>query len=184
MRCFIALEFPPEIKSRIYASLKREMREKPELKWVSEENLHLTLKFLGEIPENQAMKLADELERRFKGEKKIPVKLGGIGSFLDRGSVRVLWIGIDRGTDEIKKMAEKVENLTSNFGFPREKRPFVPHLTIARARKHPKKKFVPRDFKIDLDLPEFYIRELTLFKSTLTPQGPIYEKLKVVKLDG
>jgi 2'-5' RNA ligase len=184
MRCFIALEFPPEIKSKIYTSLKKEMQAKPELKWVTQENLHLTLKFLGEIPENQAEKLADELEKRFRGEKKIPVKLGGIGSFLDRGSVRVLWIGIDKGTEEIKKLAEEVENLTAKFGFPREKRPFVPHLTVARARKHSKRKFIPRDFNVDINLPEFFIREIVLYKSTLTPQGPIYEKLKVVKLNG
>ncbi len=183
MRCFIALEFPPEVKSRIYSDLKKEMQEKPELKWVTRDNLHLTLKFLGEIPENQVEKLARELES-LKKEKKIEVKLGGLGSFLDHGSVRVLWIGIDRGNREIEKLAKKVENLTAKLGFPREKRPFVPHLTVARARKHSKRRFRPTDFKTELNIPPFTVNELILFKSTLTPEGPIYEKLKVIKLNG
>ena len=183
MRCFIALEFPPEVKSRIYSDLKKEMKDKPELKWVSKENLHLTLKFLGEVPENQVNRLARELET-LKKEKKIEVKLGGLGSFLDRGSVRVLWIGIEQGNQEIEKLAKKVENLTAKLGFPREKRQFVPHLTVARARKHSRKSFKPSDFKTELHIPPFVIGELILYKSTLTPEGPIYEKLKVIELNG
>ena len=183
MRCFIALEFPPEVKSRIYSDLQREMRDKPELKWVSKDNLHLTLKFLGEVPENQVDRLARELET-LKREKRIEVKLGGLGSFLDRGSVRVLWIGIEQGSREIEKLAKKVENLAAKLGFPREKRQFVPHLTVARARRHSRRFFRPSDFKTELNIPPFEVKELVLFKSTLTPDGPIYEKLKVIKLNG
>ncbi len=184
MRCFIALEFPPEIKSSIYKSLKREIKDKPELKWVSEENLHITLKFLGEVPDKKVPAIADQLEKIFKGDRKFKIKLGGVQAFLDRGEVRVLWIGVEKGEDDIKKCANELERSLSKMGFKKEKREFVPHLTIARARKHSRKRFKPDDFDIELNLPDFYVDEIVLFKSTLTPSGPIYEKVKVVKLNG
>ncbi len=184
MRCFIALEFPDEIKEKIYRGIRHEISSKPELKWVSRENLHLTLKFLGEISEEKAKQVAKALERDFKGKKKIQVRLGKVGSFADRGTIRVLWIGIDEGEDEIKEFAEIVEKSMKKLGFPREKREFVPHLTIARSRKRSSKKFRPSDFDIDLKIPRFFIKEIVLYKSTLTPEGPIYEKLNVIRLDG
>lgn len=184
MRCFIALEFPPEIKSSIYRSLKREIKDKPELKWVSEENLHITLKFLGEVPDKKVPAIGEQLEKIFKGDRRVKIKLGELQAFLDRGEVRVLWIGIAEGEDKIKKYANELEKSLSKMGFKKEKREFVPHLTIARARKNSRKKFKPEDFNIKLNIPDFFVDEIVLFKSTLTPSGPIYEKIKVVKLNG
>ncbi len=184
MRCFIALEFPDDIKEKIYRSIKPEVRSKPELKWVSQENLHLTLKFLGEISEHKAREVAEELEKNFRGAKKIRVKLGKVGSFTDRGYIRVLWIGVEEGENEIKGLAEIVEKSMKKLGFPREKREFVPHLTIARTRKRSSKRYRPSDFNIDLKIPKFFIREIVLYRSTLTPDGPIYQKLNVIRLDG
>ncbi len=184
MRCFIALEFPEEIKEKIYRKLRHEIDSKPELKWVEQENLHLTLKFLGEISEEKAREVAKILEKQFKGKKKIAVRLGNVGSFPDRGTIRVLWIGIEEGEDEIKEFARIVEDSMKKLGFPKEKRNFVPHLTIARSRKNTRKRFSQRDFNIDLKIPRFFIKEIVLYKSTLTPRGPIYEKLSVVRLDG
>ncbi len=184
MRCFIALEFPPEIKTSIYKSLKKEIEDKPELKWVSEKNLHITLKFLGEIPEKKVSAIGDQLDKIFKNVRPVKIRLGGIKAFLDRGEVRVLWIEVAEGAEKIKEFAGKIETSLARMGFKKEKKEFVPHLTIARARKNPRKRYKPGDFEIKLDIPDFFIDEIVLFKSTLTPTGPIYERIKVVKLNG
>lgn len=146
--------------------------------------LHLTLKFLGEIPESRISTIKKEIQTI-----NIPpfeISLQEMGCFPNLNYIRVVWIGIKEGSNNLKQLAHMIEEKLNPIGFPKEKRGFSPHLTLARIKKlqtADKKKLTTiiqeskeKSFGIQL------IEELILKKSTLTPKGPIYEDLLVVPM--
>ena len=110
-----------------------------------------------------------------KAHKRFELSLKGIGAFPNERSPRIIWIGVERGREEIIKLQEGIEESLSTLGFKREERKFHPHLTIARVKGR-------ADFKELLGVPYksrvFLTDSLVLFKSTLTPKGPIYGELE------
>ncbi len=159
--------------------MRREVREIVRkfdypVKWVEEENLHLTLKFLGEVKEERVEEISRVLREIRRSEKRFELSLEDIGAFPSERSPRVIWIGVGKGREEIIRLQERIEEGLTPLGFKKEERGFHPHLTIARVKKR-------ADFKELFDLSYksrvFLVDSVTLFKSTLTPKGPIYEPL-------
>ncbi len=182
MRTFIAIDIPRSLKQKIEANTRKARANFPELKWVEPHNLHITLKFLGEVKEKRlsdveaAVKTAASLFSPFE------IRIGAPDSFDSGGSIRVLWLAVEQGAEPLTELAQTIDRELTKRGFPREKRPFQAHLTIARTRKTgPRVRFsqlgLPRE-----SLPPFTVREVVIYKSTLTPSGPIYEKIKVIGL--
>jgi len=130
MRLFIAIAIPEEIRAA-YAGLIQEFRElAPQAKWVRGENLHVTLKFLGETPPAKWEELRSALVEIHSPE---PVKLEfqGLGFFPNERRPRVLWAGMEAPA-RLKMLAGDVDRVAHALGFPLEERPFTPHLTLAR----------------------------------------------------
>ncbi|HII68105.1 MAG TPA: RNA 2',3'-cyclic phosphodiesterase [Thermococcaceae archaeon] len=178
MRAFIAIEINDEVRKKLVEIQEKIDRTKSaKIKFVEPENLHITLKFLGEITEEQAEDIKRILESIAKKRKKHEVDAKGIGVFPNYNYVRVIWAGVDND-EEIKKMAEEIDNALFKLGFKREKN-FVSHITIGRV------KFVKDKVGLMLALKElsneefgkFKVEAIELKKSTLTPKGPIYETL-------
>ncbi len=182
MRTFIAIDIPRSVKKKIEANTRKARSNFPELKWVEPHNLHITLKFLGEVQERRISEIEAGLKEVASKFSPFELQIGPPDSFDAGGAVRVLWLSIEKGGDLLTELANEVENQLARMGFPREKRPFQAHLTIARSRRSgPKVRFsmlnLPRE-----SFPPFTVREIIIYKSTLTPSGPIYEKIKVIGL--
>lgn len=187
MRTFIAIELSQEIKDalgRLQAQLKTTGAD---VKWVAQENIHLTLKFLGEINEQKINEVIRIIESIAKDTKIFPMGLSSIGAFPKIDFPRVIWIGIAQGENVVKEIAEGLENNLAEIGIPREERPFSSHITIGRTKSSQNrfklvqelKKLADNSGKENL---EFTADKITLFKSTLSSAGPLYERLKEVSL--
>ena len=174
MRTFIAVEIPMDIRERIGNYIHILSGSIRHIKWVAFHNLHFTIKFLGEVDQAQVAKLQDCVAAAAAEMDPFRISLNGLGYFPSKSKPRVLWIGTDGGADSLLEMFQILENHLEKVGIDRETRAFSPHLTIGRARKDKK-------ITVPVDVPEFgplqfNANSLVLIKSTLTPNGPIYEK--------
>lgn len=186
MRTFIAIELPQEIKDFL-AQLQAELKStNADVKWVAPENIHLTLKFLGEIDDKQLEKVVQIINEAGKEKDKFQVSISSLGAFPKIDFPRVIWIGIESKDKQVKEIAKDLEEKIARIGIPREKRAFSSHITIGRVRSPLNRQELVLDLKNKADLSgqnlHFYVTKITLFKSTLTPKGPIYEILKETSL--
>jgi 2'-5' RNA ligase len=185
MRCFIACELPESVRSDLSNALTRMRDRAPFLKWVKAENLHFTVKFLGEVKDHRLDEIKNLLKDVAETVPPFSLKLGSLGTFGSRADLRVLWLGLDEGAETLAEVAAKVERAMDSVGFPPEDRPFRSHLTLARSRRHSSDKAGIGDFEdIDVGSPYFSVDALVLFQSRLTPEGPIYTKLETFPFHG
>ncbi|MHB9030525.1 MAG: RNA 2',3'-cyclic phosphodiesterase [Candidatus Latescibacterota bacterium] len=175
MRTFIAVEIPKEIQERVggYIETIRDMI--PEVKWVSPENLHFTIKFLGEIKNSDFKNIRDCVSKAASEYSPFSMGLSGIGFFPSQDKPKVIWIGADGGEDSLLDIFHDMEQRLEAVGFDRESKTFFPHLTIGRVKKF-KRIDIPEVFP-DFEPAIFEVGSIAIMKSTLTPDGPIYEKL-------
>ncbi|WP_461866742.1 RNA 2',3'-cyclic phosphodiesterase [Thermococcus sp.] len=178
MRAFIAIEINDAVREKIVDVQDRIAKTKAaKIKFVEPENLHITIKFLGEITEDQAREIGGILSNIARKHKKHKVRAKGIGVFPNPNYIRVIWVGIEND-EGIKAIAKDVEREMRRLGFKKEHN-FVAHITIGRV------KFVRDKLELAMmlknlaneDFGEFEVDAMELKKSTLTPKGPIYETL-------
>ena len=187
MRTFIAIELPKEIKDAL-AQLQSQLKStSDDVKWVEPQNIHLTIKFLGERDDKKIEKIMRILEETAKDNHPYEAKISSLGAFPKIETPRVIWVGIDKGDNETKQIAKKLEEEIAKAGIPKEERPFSSHITIGRTRSGLGLDKLVRSLKnLEVSLAEkklnFLVTKITLYKSTLTPKGPVYEILKEVNL--
>jgi 2'-5' RNA ligase len=150
------------------------------VRWVGEEAQHLTLKFFGEIDEEMTKTIKTSLAHIGTTYGSVETTTGAIDTFPNRRRARVIVVTLDKGVDKIKAIFDDIENGLSTIGFEREKRGFVPHITLGRRK-------IPAPF-LDRDIPrieemKFVLDKLVLFRSTLTPQGAIYNPVWDIPLE-
>jgi 2'-5' RNA ligase len=187
MRAFIAIELPQGIKDAISCLQAKLKATGADVKWVSPSNIHLTLKFLGEIDEKTRDAVIEVMQEISSGIGQFSIKLGSIGAFPRIQSPRIIWIGLAQGHDQVKTIAQRLETELETCGLAKENREFSSHITIGRIRSLKNKDELAAgisklDGTVTENLGEFLAGKITLFKSTLTPQGPIYEKLQETNL--
>lgn len=137
MRTFVALNLPPEERTRLHASLEPLREKSLPVRWLPPEALHLTVKFLGDT-ESAAVEPVDEvLQTAAERRSPVTLRMGGLGAFPSLRRANVLWIGVT-GDAELASLQRELEPALSRLGFPREQRPFRPHITIGRARNDAK----------------------------------------------
>ncbi len=187
MRTFIAIELPQEIKDSL-AQLQDKLKASgADIKWVEPQNIHLTLKFLGEINEDKLNKVISIMESVAESTKPFDICICSVGAFPRISSPRVIWVGLDKGDTESKAIAKSLEEKIQKLGIPKEKRPFSSHITLGRTKSSLNMVKLVRDLKprindFGIENLEFLVTKITLFKSTLTPKGPVYEALKQTSL--
>ncbi len=179
-RVFIAIEIPKEIRQRIAQHIASLRDEAPDVRasWNREENVHLTLKFLGDVSINRLEVLSQAAKHSAQNLSSFPVSIGGCGAFPDRGSPGVLWIGIEDPAGALNRLYDSLEENCARAGFPREERRFNPHLTIARLRQ-------PQGARRLADLHQqkgfekavFLASDLLLVRSELSSNGSRYTTL-------
>jgi 2'-5' RNA ligase len=134
-RLFIALELPAEVRKKIAHHIDRLRTEMADVRasWAREQNVHLTLKFLGDVPIERVEAVSRALQRAATGAASFEMEIRGCGAFPPRAQPKVLWIGIS-DVLEMSNLHDATERECARLGFAREGRPFHPHLTIARLR--------------------------------------------------
>ena len=180
MRIFIAVEMTEDVRQTVGQYIDSIKDNFNNVKWVAPENLHLTFKFLGEVKKPDIYKIMECIEMTASEFTPFSMGLNGLGFFPSENNPRVVWIGADGGADHLLEVFHTLENCLEKVGFDREARTFSPHLTIGRVRKD-KKTVIPEGLP-EFEPVRFEINSLTLMKSTLTPQGPIYESTFKSKL--
>lgn len=184
VRSFIAIELTKEFKDKL-SKIQDELRKSnADVKWVEPENIHLTLRFLGNVEEKKLEDIKRILERVSEKHPRFSMELSGTGCFPKMSLPRVIWIGIEKGKEELSKIFLELEDELENIGFKREKRGFSAHITIGRVRTPLNRIRLVEEIKKTSSLPKLNspVNKITLFKSTLTPKGPIYEILHEVNL--
>ena len=186
MRTFIAIELSSEIKESLAQAQSHLKYAGADVKWVTPENIHLTLKFLGEIPEEKCENVKAALDEIAKTTASFELSIKDIGAFPNIEFPRVIWIGLDKGAKESTELAAKVDEALSKLGFAKETRPFAAHLTIGRIRSAKNKEALKE--KVlgygDRVTGNEKISSVILFHSKLTPTGSIYTKLHEALLVG
>ncbi|MDD5120165.1 MAG: RNA 2',3'-cyclic phosphodiesterase [Candidatus Omnitrophica bacterium] len=183
MRAFIAITLPAEIQKAV-AILQDELKTGlPKISWIEPGNLHITLKFLGEISDGQLNNIKQIIAEISKKTTQFQIKLDKFGVFPDISGPRIIWIGTNNTFTEIKKIAEQLELKIEKLGAAKETRAFSIHLTIGRIKTDVKlenlEKILNKAGKnlINKNL-EFVAQGITLFKSRLDKAGAVYTVLK------
>jgi 2'-5' RNA ligase len=184
-RVFAALDLSQQVITDIFNYRKNlEQYLPPILRWTKTDQLHITLKFVGELQENHLHSLQNKIEEVFSEVYKFQLQLQGSGTFPNERNPRILWVGI-HPSHELLEVVKMNEDIFQTFGYPAEKRPFQAHITIARFKEsctHQELtqfqllwKTLKQDFQTQQSMDH-----LTLYQSTLTRQGPIYKSLTKV----
>jgi 2'-5' RNA ligase len=184
MRTFLAVDLDKPLKKRIYQVIEELDSGERNVKWVRQEAMHITLKFLGEIDDIQKEEIDRTLAPRISRHTAFPLIIRGTGSFPpDSKKPRVFWIGIADG-EPIIRLQQEIDDRLSNVGFAKEKRKFVPHLTLGRVKKTIYLQPIMDKllhFRDEL-FGEMTVRKVLFFKSILKPSGAEYHILKEFEL--
>ncbi len=182
VRSFICVEITDKEIISVLNNYIKELKMVKGVRTVKSTQLHLTLKFLGEISEKQLFSVQNAIK-----DIKFPsfeMTLEKFGVFPNINRIRVVWVGISDGNEKLKELAHLIEESLKPLGLSEDKRPFSPHLTLARVKylKSEEKKALMQTIEKAERIGTQFIDKFILKKSTLTPTGAIYDNLLVVPL--
>jgi RNA 2',3'-cyclic 3'-phosphodiesterase len=133
IRTFVAIFPPHEVREALFRAAQNLPTGK-DFRLVGQEKIHLTLKFLGDVAQEDLDTIKKALQPISRGQDPFEVTTSGFGAFPSEKKARILWTGIEQGSERLRTVAEAVENLLAPAGFERENRPYIPHLTLGRTR--------------------------------------------------
>lgn len=183
LRCFAAVEVSsPAVRRALESTqfqLKRAFGPRDPVKWVPAHQFHFTLKFFGEIEEPAAQTAAEALGRAASATAPFTLEVAGLGAFPSPARPSVLWSGVGEGKEQLVDLARRVEEALAGAGFPREPRPFKPHLTLGRLREGAAAPpaVVQALTGSNASFGAWRVERLVLMKSELLPAGPRYSVL-------
>ncbi len=188
IRSFIAIELPEELKrDLVNIQIQLQSASRVPVKWVDPKGIHLTLKFLGNIDVSITGKVTEAIEEAVRGVHPFHLGVGGLGVFPSMKRVQVVWVGLSGEVDQLSQLQQRIESSLAPLGFAPERRPFAPHLTLARIRDR-----ATQDERQDLGKLvagttfetgcRIKVDSVHLMKSQLTREGAIYSKISSIKL--
>jgi 2'-5' RNA ligase len=182
----LAIELPKTIVKKI-EEVQRDLKTShADVKWVYPENIHLTLKFFGNIEESRVDPILQSIGGLIQRTSPFSMKVQGIGAFPHSKNPRVIWMGLIDGKEVLATIQKELEGTLAKSGFEAEDRPFQPHLTIGRVKtSRGKDDLIGKMEKHrEEEFGDFAVEEIVLFKSDLMPSGPVYTALKKLRLGG
>ena len=188
VRTFIAVLIPDAARQVLSECIRHLSGLAPQgVRWVDPEGIHLTLRFLGDIPVERVEDVLAAQGVASGSREPFSLQLSGLGMFPNRDRPRVLWAGVSGDMDALRLLQEQVEAQLEGVGFPRDRRPFAPHLTLGRIRDRTssaeRKSIAGVTESAALGHAEpWVVEESHLIRSTLTPQGAIYTSLGAARL--
>jgi 2'-5' RNA ligase len=186
IRTFVAVPVNDQARDAVTSAEDDLRRAGADVKWVEARNIHITLKFLGNVETGQLDQLQAALRSALSGVKPLEITLSGTGTFPSgKKHVRVVWVGITEGKQDLVKVAAAVEEGCAGLGFAREERPFSPHLTIGRVRRESGQlaELAARVSGYQFNPLKVEIDRVNLMRSELSPKGPTYTVLETVALE-
>jgi len=176
-RIFCAVELPDEIRDRLHDHAKRVREAVPEAgaSWSRPENVHLTLKFFGNVPTEKLPLISDAASRAAKNHPPFQIAIGGTGVFPKPSRAQVLWIGVDDPSGRLSALQMRLEEEFAAEGFPKEDRAYRPHLTIARLRKpEGARRLAETHLQTSFKKTQITVSEFVVFRSELSSKGSRY----------
>ena len=176
-RVFCAVELPDAVRVRLQKHITRLREVVPDVaaSWTRVENIHLTLKFFGNVAVEQITKISDATSRAVNDFDSFQIEIGATGVFPKPSRAQVLWIGVSDPSGKLLEMQRGLENEFAKVGFPKEDRAFRPHFTIARIRKPDgARRLADTHLKMDFDPQAISLKELIVFRSELSSKGSKY----------
>ncbi len=189
IRSFIAIALDQRARAALQ-QLQDTLRRKPGMqaaRWVAPGNVHLTLKFLGDAPADDIPLIAEALRERCAGHAPFRLALSGLGCFPNARQPRIVWVGLQGDTAALLGLQRDVEAALDDLGYPPERRPFSPHLTIARVHQSAKRSDLESlgrgvERATVGELAALPVDTVRLMRSDLRPEGPIYSELAAIPL--
>jgi 2'-5' RNA ligase len=190
IRAFIALDIPKEIQdclATISNQLKEQIGRVP-IRWVAPQNVHLTLKFLGEVSLNNIEVLKESIKTEATGFQSMVFSVGGVGAYPKVRNPRVIWVGVEAPAEMIA-LQRGIDAQTTRIGYLPDRRPFSPHLTLGRVSRNAKTQEIRKvgdvlsGSKIGF-LGVGRVNAVHLYRSDLKPDGPVYTKLFTANFNG
>jgi len=183
IRAFIAVEIDSQVVAKISAAITELKSRVPGVHWVAPTNIHLTLKFLGNVEEEQIDRIGAALEEQIHPFPRFTINAKGLGVFPDLRRPRILWVGL--AGIELESLVSRLESALEALDFAPEKRTFTPHLTVGRWRQSDR---APKTLRQTLEDWKDYpfgstnVDEVILFQSVLKPERAIHARLRTVTL--
>jgi 2'-5' RNA ligase len=186
MRAFLAVELPSDVRAGLEA-VQRELRQAgADVKWTDAPNLHVTMRFLGEVSDAQVEQVQRLASQAAAGRGAIQARISGLGAFPSMASPRIVWAGIDQGAEALARLASALEAGCRAAGLPAEDRPIAAHVTLGRIRSprglselvralQDSRQVAPAPFTVD---------RVILFESRLSSAGSTYRSLATFPLAG
>ena len=184
-RTFVAVEISEAIRARAGELIAALCGATADVKWVEPHNLHLTLKFLGDVPEREIAEVCRAVQRGAAERKRFDLEVRGAGAFPNAARPRTVWLGAGAGAEQMVMLHARVEVPLAELGYRQEHRRFQSHLTIGRVRGGGPGIAALGTLlqqQADFMAGRMTVGKVTVFSSTLTPDGPIYEVLGTAPL--
>jgi len=184
IRAFLAIELPDALRSGL-AQIQEELkRSRADVRWVPVGNIHLTLKFFGNVPDDEIDALAQAARQAAAEAAPLQLQATSAGAFPSPNAPRVVWLGLGGDVLPLTQLFYRLEKAFAALGHLPEGRAFNPHLTLGRVKSPANRDKLARLLvKLPtVDWPPFEVKELILFQSVLSPQGSKYTALKVIPL--
>ena len=189
IRTFVAIELPSDVLDAL-AAVQEKLRRGPggaAGRWVKKEGIHLTLKFLGEVPSEKLQAIDQAVARACSNHPTFTLRVGSLGCFPNVRRPRVVWVGVHEETGQLAALQKDIERELAGLGFPPEVRAFTPHLTLARVAEKASRQEVEalgkavseQDLKV---LAQMRVTEVSVMKSDLRPEGAFYAELFKARL--
>lgn len=186
IRSFIAIPLSPEVQRSAKRLLRDLRQEKDGMKWVPEDNLHLTLKFLGDVVDREVPAVCQAIRQVTQRFEPFELEFSGTGGFPTAQRPRVIWAGVHAGGDSLVELVTALEIELAELGFKREPRDYRPHLTLGRVRsgsRSASEEVVQRLVRQqDRHLGSMVAENLRLYASFLDKAGPTYQVMDTIAL--
>jgi len=187
IRTFVAVQISAETRRRAGNLIERLRAAGADVKWVAPENLHLTLKFLGDVDAQEIPDVCRAIQTALADRAPFEFEVRGAGAFPKPDRPRTVWLGVTEGQDDLIAMNDRLEKPLAKLGFRRENRAFTPHLTIGRVRGGGPNVAALAELigkNADFDARRTEVSEAVVFASHLDRSGPTYEPLARAQLAG
>jgi RNA 2',3'-cyclic 3'-phosphodiesterase len=183
VRTFVCIEIPETIKGRIERLQQTLKQSGAQVSWTKPSNIHLTIKFLGDVRRERIDDACEAIERAASAVNEFEIEVAGAGCFPSPKNPRVLWVGLSNLPDELRRLHRAVEDELARKGFAREAKKFSPHLTIGRVRAPQNSAPIAGQLiEAGFEPESFRATEVIVMRSDLNPTGSIYTPQAKIKL--
>jgi 2'-5' RNA ligase len=187
MRLFVAVDPTDAVRAALAAAQAtlRKAAPRADVRWVDPKNLHLTLKFLGNVADERAGEVSSAVTRAVTGHAPIALGARGLGAFPSLRKPSIVWAGLVDGVAPLRALAGAIDTALEPLGHPREDRPFAAHVTLGRVRRFTGVERLTSAIMAGaaLDLGSWTASDVVLYRSHTHPTGSVYEPIARIALD-